>query len=151
MDFLQVRLGALAASLAALADFYEMRLGIERVERSGERLAIEIGATQLKFARTGGRPFYHFALLAPGNRFAELLEWAKERVELLPERDRGEVVCDFSTWRAYACYFHDPAGNIVELIPPPRHGRDEDRRAVRRERAARLLRARSRRRARANG
>jgi len=41
---------------------------------------------------------------------------------LLPESDSdsdsdsGEVVFDFSNWDAQACYFHDPAGNIVELI-----------------------------------
>jgi hypothetical protein len=35
---------------------------------------------------------------------------------LLPDPDSGEVVFDFDNWGALACYFHDPAGNIVELI-----------------------------------
>jgi hypothetical protein len=75
-----------------------------------------VGATRLEFWPSGGRPFYHFALLAPGNRFDAALAWLRERVELLPDRESGEVVFDFSNWDALACYFHDPAGNIVELI-----------------------------------
>jgi hypothetical protein len=63
----------------------------------------------------GGEPFYHFAFLVPGNRFEHALAWARARVELLPD-DSGEVVFDFRNWNALACYFHDPAGNIVELI-----------------------------------
>jgi hypothetical protein len=45
-----------------------------------------------------------------------MLVWARERVELLPDEDTGDVVFDFGNWDAQACYFHDPAGNIVELI-----------------------------------
>jgi hypothetical protein len=63
-----------------------------------------------------GEPFYHFALLAPGDRFGELLDWARGRVELLPDPESGDAVFDFENWSARACYFHDPAGNIVELI-----------------------------------
>ena len=63
-----------------------------------------------------GEPFYHFALLVPGNRFDEALEWITERTKLLPDPESGEVVFDFDNWDALACYFHDPVGNIVELI-----------------------------------
>ena len=63
-----------------------------------------------------GQPFYHVALLVPGDRFDAALAWAEERVRLLPERETGEVVFDFAFWDALACYFHDPAGTIVELI-----------------------------------
>jgi hypothetical protein len=66
---------------------------------------------ELVFTGTGsGEPFYHFAFLVPGDRFDEMLAWAGERVELL-----GDVF-EFGFWDARACYFHDPAGNIVELI-----------------------------------
>ena len=63
-----------------------------------------------------GEPFYHFALLVPGNRFDEALEWIAERTVLLPDPESGQVVFDFDNWDALACYFHDPVGNIVELI-----------------------------------
>ena len=70
----------------------------------------------LELRAAAGAPFYHFALLVPGDRFDAALAWARERVELLPDRETGEVVFDFTNWDARAVYFHDPAGNIVELI-----------------------------------
>lgn len=52
----------------------------------------------------------------PGDRFEVVLDWARERVDLLPDRETGADVFDFTNWDARAVYFHDPAGNIVELI-----------------------------------
>jgi catechol 2,3-dioxygenase-like lactoylglutathione lyase family enzyme len=116
MDFLRARLRAPAGSLPELADFYRAQLGIEGVESTDEVLAIGVGASRLEFVPAEGQPFYHFALLAPGNRFAELLDWIGERTALLPDGESGDMVFTFSSWRAKAVYFHDPAGNIVELI-----------------------------------
>ncbi len=45
-----------------------------------------------------------------------MLHWARDRVALLPDRETGDEVFDFTNWDAKACYFHDPAGSIVELI-----------------------------------
>ena len=116
MEFVHVRLQAPAPSLPALADFYGSRLGMPGVEATDRSVAFALGETRLEFAPSAPRPFYHFALLAPGNRFPELLDWACGRADLLPDADTGEAVFDFSNWEAHACYFHDPAGNIVELI-----------------------------------
>jgi catechol 2,3-dioxygenase-like lactoylglutathione lyase family enzyme len=116
MRFLHVRLHAPARSLPALADFYGGRLGIDLVEEAEGTVAVRLGETRLDFVASDARPFYHFALLAPGNRFGEVLDWARGHMELLPDRTSGNVVFDFTSWRAQACYFHDPAGNIVELI-----------------------------------
>lgn len=112
MDFLDVRLHASARSLPDLAELYTSRLGLELQEH----VALEIGATRLEFVAGVGEPFYHFAVLVPGNRFEAAFDWIGGHVELLPERESGELVFDFSNWDALACYFHDPAGNIVELI-----------------------------------
>jgi hypothetical protein len=116
MDFLHVRLQAPERLLPTLADFYAARLGVELLEHTDELVAVKVGVTRLDFVPSEGQAFYHFALLAPGNRFDALLAWTAERIELLPERATGEVVFDFSNWDALACYFYDPAGNIVELI-----------------------------------
>jgi len=111
-----VRLHAPARALVGLRDFYSGRLGFERLQQPDEAVAFEIGAARLEFLPSSAEAFHHFALLVPGNRFAQALAWAGERAKLLPDRTSGEVVFDFSHWRAQACYFHDPAGNIVELI-----------------------------------
>jgi catechol 2,3-dioxygenase-like lactoylglutathione lyase family enzyme len=111
MRFDRVLLQAPASALLKLDDFYAGRLGLERHEESGFR----VGESQLAFVAGAGEPFYHFALLVPGNRFEAALDWIGDRVELLPGAN-GEVVFDFDNWDALACYFHDAAGNIVELI-----------------------------------
>jgi len=96
-----------------LRDFYGDTLGLP-VDGN----TIVAGETRLQFRVEDGGAFYHFALLVPGDRFAAALDWAGERVELL-----GDVF-DFDFWNAHALYFHDPAGNIVELIA--HHGLDEN-------------------------
>jgi catechol 2,3-dioxygenase-like lactoylglutathione lyase family enzyme len=88
-----------------LSTFYSDVLGLPI-----DANALRIGETLLRFGPGDGEPFYHFALLVPGDRFDAALAWARERVELL-----GDVF-DFEAWDARAVYFHDPAGSIVELI-----------------------------------
>ena len=112
MEFLRVGLQASGALLPALREFYEGLLGFEQL--GDDRYAM--GPTELVFEAAAGEPFYHFALLVPGDRFDAALAWAEERIALLPGGDIGETVFDFANWEALACYFHDPAGNIVELI-----------------------------------
>ena len=88
-----------------LPAFYRDVLGLQL---DGD--AIVVGETRLSFEPDDGGAFYHFALLVPGDRFDAALAWARERVELLGEIFEAEA------WDARAVYFHDPAGNIVELI-----------------------------------
>jgi catechol 2,3-dioxygenase-like lactoylglutathione lyase family enzyme len=116
MRFARVTLRAPSARLSELAGFYGRRLGLTQLESDHERLRFKIGETELEFLAGRGEPFYHFALLVPGDRFEEALAWANARVDLLPDAQKGEVVFDFVDWAAHACYFLDPAGNIVELI-----------------------------------
>ena len=107
MHFRYVRLQAPAHAHDALSEFYEQRL---------ELPGLRIGETELELVSGEGEPFYHFALLVPGNRFEAAFDWIGDRAELLPDRETGETVFDFENWDAHGCYFHDPAGNIVELV-----------------------------------
>ena len=96
-----------------LRDFYGGELGLPL---DGD--VIVLGETRLSFRVEEGGAFYHVALLVPGDRFEAALAWAQSLVGLL-----GDVF-DFENWDAHAVYFHDPAGNIVELIA--HHGLEEN-------------------------
>ena len=115
-DLLRVRLQASATLLPALTEFYAGRLELRLAQPDDGGLALEVGETVLEYRPADGAPFYHFALLVPGDRFEAALAWACDRVELLPDSETGDVVFDFTNWDAKAVYFHDPAGSIVELI-----------------------------------
>ena len=112
MEFVRVALLAAEPRLGALEEFYGSGLGLDPL--GGHRF--RIGESELEFVGSRGAPFYHFALLVPGDRFDAALAWAAEHVTLLPDRETDDVVFDFTNWDALACYFEDPAGNIVELI-----------------------------------
>ena len=116
MRFSEVRLDAPATLLAQLARFYADGLGVPGVEHRASEVVVPIGETRLAFAASDDEPFYHFALLAPGDRFAAAHAWAREVVDVLPNAGSSENVFDFGFWSAQAFYFHDPAGNIVEVI-----------------------------------
>jgi catechol-2,3-dioxygenase len=112
----RAELAVAAARLDEVAGFYAQTLGFAAERRDG-RVVIPVGADVLELVATadGTGPFHHFALLVPGDRFDAARAWLGERVELLARED-GETVFAFDFWDARAVYFHDPAGNIVELI-----------------------------------
>lgn len=106
MKFLRVVLETPADLSSAMSEFYGRTLGVEET----------VGETELVFRDGGEGAFYHFALLVPGDRFDAAREWIASRADLLDGGDIDGVVFDFDNWGALALYFHDPAGNIVELI-----------------------------------
>jgi len=114
--FVRVRLQAAGGLLPELAGFYGERLELPLLGAAADRVSCSIGETELEFVAAPGDPFYHFALLVPGDRFSAAFEWGRSRAELLPHLESGELDFEFESWAAHACYFHDPAGNIVELI-----------------------------------
>jgi catechol 2,3-dioxygenase-like lactoylglutathione lyase family enzyme len=112
----RAELAVASARLDAVAGFYERTLGFA-VERRDGRILVPVGADVLELVATAeaADPFHHFALLVPGDRFDAARAWLGERAETLA-RDDGGTVFPFDFWDARAVYFHDPAGNIVELI-----------------------------------
>lgn len=59
--------------------------------------------------------FYHFAFNIHANLFQEAKAWLASKVALATEDGEDEI--EFEEFmKAKACYFEDPAGNIVELI-----------------------------------
>ena len=113
-----VRLAAAPAALEPLHRFYAGCLGFTAEVGAGERLTLVVGGGRLEFApgSDGGRPFYHFAFLVPGDRYAAARTWLERCAAPLGRPGQTSTTFRFDDWDADACYFHDPAGNIVELI-----------------------------------
>lgn len=86
------------------------------VEQAEGRIVVPIGEDVLELlgVRDGSHPFHHFALLVPGDCFDAAHAWIGKRTDRLIHE--GDSVVAFDFWDARATYFHDPAGNIVELI-----------------------------------
>jgi hypothetical protein len=100
VQILRARLQAAAESLDEVSGFYGGRVGI----------------TEIEFEPVAGvRPFYHFALRVPKNRFEAARDWIAARSPLLAGPG-GETTFQFDFWDAQACYALDPADNILELI-----------------------------------
>ncbi|HJF33881.1 MAG TPA: hypothetical protein K8V56_19105 [Sporosarcina psychrophila] len=102
--------------LEMMKEFYTQYLGFSICRESQNSFQIQIGTSTLEFTNLNvtGEPYYHFAFNIPSNHFQEAKEWLKGKTTLLLED--GEDEANFSFWPAHACYFEDPAGNIVELI-----------------------------------
>lgn len=113
----RVVLAAPAEELERLEAFYGRALGL-RTARAEDRLSVTVGDSALELA-AGGPAFYHFAFLVAADRFDAAHAWLEHRTALLPHADGPATVFDFPDWDARACYCHDPAGNIVELIGHP--------------------------------
>jgi catechol 2,3-dioxygenase-like lactoylglutathione lyase family enzyme len=117
VHLLHVKLDAAEARVSALGRFYADELGLPDVRDGGTNPVVKVGTTVIEFKPVGhGRPFYHFALRVPRNRFGAAREWLAGRTELLRDEQSGETTFRFDNWNADACYAHDPCGNIVELI-----------------------------------
>lgn len=120
MNFLSVRLTLQVDAAADLHWFYVHHLGLEETEQSNDHdlISLRVGKTVWRFAPALSyeTPFYHFALLVPGNRFEAARAWLTERSDVLADRDTGHSTFEFDDWDALACYCLDPAGNIVEII-----------------------------------
>jgi catechol 2,3-dioxygenase-like lactoylglutathione lyase family enzyme len=99
----RLELSAPAGLARPLAAFHEERLGLPA---DGPLAFAEVA--------DGSRPFHHVAFLVPAGRFDAAHAWAGARFDLLPHD--GSTVVAFPAWHARACYLHDPAGNILELI-----------------------------------
>ncbi|MDN4523842.1 VOC family protein [Fictibacillus fluitans] len=95
--------------------FYHEVLGLPLLKSSlPGSLSFGAGDSVLTFLEGAEESYYHFAFTVPDNRFSQAKEWASSLVPLNPVEDKDEIY--FANWDAHACYFYDPAGNIVELI-----------------------------------
>jgi catechol 2,3-dioxygenase-like lactoylglutathione lyase family enzyme len=101
--------------LNGLAAFYRDGFGLD-VAVGAEAVEVHVGAGTLCFQRDaaeGGQ--HHYAIDLPPFRFADAVTWLAKRAVLLKTPD-GAQITHSDDWDAESVYFHDPAGNIGELI-----------------------------------
>ncbi len=95
--------------------FYTQILGLPLLGESNEQFTIRAGTTRLTFAAAArDEPTYHFAFDIPENKIMQAKTWLAQRAPVLTQE--GQEIIHFPAWNAHAVYFHDPAGNVVELI-----------------------------------
>ena len=121
------RVTLLADDFPALEEFYHWLPVLPSEE--GE-LCLEVGRTVLEFrASPGATGGVHFAIDVPVSRFGEIAGWAEKELGLISDSS-GQTHFRFESWRANACYFLDPAGNIGEFIAREERSHPESSRFV---------------------
>ncbi|WP_245347231.1 VOC family protein [Cohnella lubricantis] len=107
----------LASDLTILKRFYRDRLELPVLSEEEHAFTITAGATKLTFsqAEAGAQPYYHFAFNVSTSRMDSAVRWlGAQGIEVFTEE--GSAVVHSERWNSDQVYFHDPAGNIVELI-----------------------------------
>lgn len=108
--------GITSGRLAETLDFYR-DFGLSFQIREPNFGIMRVGSSRLRIQSVddpAGEVFYHFAIDIPRNQIENAAKWLSKKVELL-SRD-GKTIIDFPDWNAKSVYFHDPSGNIVELV-----------------------------------
>ncbi|GAB3798433.1 hypothetical protein [Virgibacillus kimchii] len=100
--------------LKPMQRFYANVLGLDVIESDSNQFTVKVGETDLKFRQTDAPSFYHFAINIPGNQFILLKQWIRDKVPLI--RSDGVLDVYYESLGADSFYFHDPAGNLVEMI-----------------------------------
>lgn len=117
----------LADDLSAMAAFYHW---LPTLPAEGGGLCLEVGRSVLEFrASPGAQGGVHFAIDVPVARFDEIADWAEKELGLIGDSS-GQSRFRFESWRADACYFLDPAGNIGEFIAREERSHPESPRFV---------------------
>lgn len=96
--------------------FYKNIFGFIQQISEDNRVSFQVGESVLTFIKDEQHDyFYHFAFNIHANLFQEAKAWLSSKVALAKEEGEDEIEFD-EFMKAKACYFEDPAGNIVELI-----------------------------------
>lgn len=95
--------------------FYVGKLGLPLLAHSASQLTVLVGYTYLTF-RFVDQPVapYHVAINVPRDSLDVLMYYYD--LNYLPTQEPGQTIVYFPDWRAKACYFYDPCGNLLEFI-----------------------------------
>lgn len=103
------------SSLPAQRVFYTTTLGLPLLEETDASFIVQAGQTRLAFHEARQEEAsYHFAFTIAGNAWPQVRAWLAPRVSLLTRESQDVFFIEI--WNAHSMYFHDPGGNLVELI-----------------------------------
>jgi len=105
--------------LAKMEDFYLNTLKLEAESSGPGHATFCAGRSWLTLEQMpfDGPARYHFAFNISENLIRESAEWLRrQKIDVLPVDDSGNIIMEYPSWNAHAVYFEDPAGNIVEFI-----------------------------------
>ncbi len=105
-----------ANRIEELKEFYSGIIGLQILKEDEKYFTMNCGGSEITFkaAPENTEPFYHFAFNIPENKLSEAKEKLSRKLKLISLNGEDEFY--FSSWNAHSVYFHDPSGNIAELI-----------------------------------
>ncbi|PLR69407.1 VOC family protein [Bacillus sp. UMB0893] len=96
--------------LEKMKAFYIRFLKMELEEEDSGSFTVKAGQSRLTFIKSENRPYYHVCFRT-NERFFDLM-FEKIESSLLPN-EKGEVSM---FWKGKQAYFHDPEGNVLEML-----------------------------------
>ncbi|AXB59059.1 VOC family protein [Flavobacterium fluviale] len=98
------------------AIFYQDVLELPIIEKKTNSISIQAGNSILEFVENADfKSIYHFAFNIPENKLEEVIQWCRNKINLISIEDQN-VVANFENWNANASYFYDNNGNLLEFI-----------------------------------
>ncbi|MGD6834669.1 VOC family protein [Sutcliffiella halmapala] len=95
--------------------FYHEVMELPLLEDFEDYFTVRAGSTRLTFIHSEKKPFYHAAFRTDMEHFHYMYR-KLEKLGVLLENEQGETSM---FWKGKQLYFHDPEGNIMEILERP--------------------------------
>ncbi|TDK64785.1 VOC family protein [Bacillus salipaludis] len=103
--------------LDEMKKFYTEDLEMELISDAETYFAVRAGTTKLIFELDNHSPYYHVCFRTNSEYYDKMYVKLAERKLLLPDEDGHYSMF----WQGKQAYFHDPDGNILEMLERPFH------------------------------
>ncbi|MCA1322113.1 VOC family protein [Bacillus tianshenii] len=101
--------------LEKMKTFYHEVMELPLLEDFEEYFTVGAGSTVLTFIHSDQKPYYHAAFRTDLEHFHYMYR-KLEKLGVLLENEQGETSM---FWKGKQLYFHDPEGNILEILERP--------------------------------
>ncbi|MGG4488380.1 VOC family protein [Metabacillus idriensis] len=108
MKFLHVKLEC--KHLEEMKTFYTVILKMRLIDEKKDRFTVKAGLSRLTFIKSENRSYYHICFRM-NEAFFDIM--FQEIESLLLPNEKGEVSL---YWKGKQAYFHDPEGNVLEML-----------------------------------